>query len=180
MYFYTVTVPENTQPGDTLLVLDPNGSGMTVSARIPEGHGAGRVFFVSFAPPVIATPVQSADVSGSEPVYVVHAMDQRPPPQEQQQQQQHQQAEQDLELEEEVSTNGGGISDQPNMILVTVPVGSKAGDTISVQLPDQRIVEAIVPAGGLLHFFLQVPPSSEGTQERLHQKDAGTDLPPIV
>jgi hypothetical protein len=175
MYFYTVTVPENTQPGDTLLVLDPNGSGMTVSARIPEGHGAGRVFFVSFAPPVIATPVQSSDVSGSEPVYVVHAMDQRPPPPQQQQQQ----AEQDLVLEEEVSNGGGGTTDQQNMILVTVPDGAKAGDTISVQLPDQRIVEAIVPAGGLLHFFLQVPPSSEGAQERLYN-NAGSNLPPIV
>jgi hypothetical protein len=174
-------VPENTQPGDTLLVLNPDGSGMTVSARIPEGHGAGRVFFVSFAPPVIATPVRPTDISGSEPVYVVHAMDHRPSPQEQQPQQQ-QQTEQDLELVEEVSPGGApSTTDPQNMILVAVPEGSKAGDTISVQLPDQRIVEAIVPAGGLLHFFLQVPPPSEGAQEqRVHNDEAGTNLPPIV
>ena len=176
-------MPENTQPGDTLLVLNPDGSGRTVSARIPEGCGAGRVFFVSFAPPVIATPVQSMDMSGSDPVYVVHAMDHRSSSQEfqQVQQQQQQQAEQDLELVEEASPGvGNGTSNQQNMILVTVPEGSKAGDTISVQLPDQRIVEAIVPAGGLSHFFLQVPPSSEGAQERLRHDEAGTNLPPIV
>jgi hypothetical protein len=104
-------------------------------------------------------------------------MDHRPSPQEQQQQQ----TEQDLELVEEVSREGARPTDPQNMILVAVPEGSKAGDTISVQLPDQRIVEAIVPAGGLLHFSLQVPPPSEGAQEqRVHDDEAGTNLPPIV
>ena len=141
-----VAVPENSSPGDILLVLAPDGSGRTVSARVPEGCGAGHVFFVSFAPPVVAV----TGVPVEQPL-VVNALDQ------------YQQTEQDLELVEETNEQAADMKD---IVLVTVPEGSKPGDKIRVQLPDQRIVEAVVPEGNVKQFYVQGPPSN-GTSRSL-------------
>ena len=140
-----VTVPENTQPGDTLLVMAPDGSGNAVTARIPEGHGAGSVFFVTFAPPVVATTAIPTFESG---LAIVPASDPFQP----------QRIEQDLELA--VEANNQAALDQHHLVLVTVPEGSKPGDVIRVLLQNQRIVEAIVPTGDVQQFFVQVPPLS--------------------
>jgi hypothetical protein len=146
-----VTVPDNNlKPGDTLVVLSPDGS-QTLSARIPEGHGAGSVFFVNFAAPVVATGVPLSS-SAAAPM-VVQAMDLGQP------------AEQDLELAEE---HTGGESS--NLVLVTVPALSEPGDKLLVQLPDQRVVEAIVPAGNVVEFYVQAPPRDAATQQQQQQQ----------
>lgn len=149
-----MTVPDNhLRPGDTLLVLSPDGS-RTVSARIPEGHGAGSVFFVSFAAPVVATVLP-----GSDDLPIVQAIDPNQP------------ATLDLELAED---NGKS----KNLVLVTVPETSRAGDMIHVQLPDQRIVEAIVPDGNSAQFYVQAPPLAVNCQQQ--GQESSLVLPKIV
>ncbi|KAI2491700.1 hypothetical protein MHU86_22843 [Fragilaria crotonensis] len=155
-----VTVPENTQPGDTLLVMAPDGSGNAVTARIPEGHGAGRVFFVTFAPPVAVT--DTTDILSSESgLVIVPSADPSVP----------HHTEQDLELVCE-GTDQTESDQQNTLVLVTVPEGSLPGDIIRVLLPDQRIVEAMVPAGGVQQFYVQAPPSRNA-----HGNEAEPTLP---
>lgn len=140
-------MPENTQPGDTLLIMAPDGSGNAVTARIPEGHGAGRVFFITFVPPVAVTDTNGIPTRESDLV-IVPSTDPSLP----------RQTEQDLELVCE-GTDQTESDLQPTLVLVTVPEGSKPGDIIRVLLPDQRVVEAMVPAGDVQQFFVQAPPS---------------------
>jgi hypothetical protein len=151
--FFLVTVPDkNLKPGDILVVLSPDGR-QTVSARIPEGHGAGSVFFVNFAAPVVATGIRLS-ASAAVPI-IVQAMDPSQP------------AEQDLELVEE---NAG---ENLNLGLVTVPALSKPGDKLLVQLPDQRVVEVIVPAGNVVEFYVQAPPRLAVTEQQQQQNLPG-------
>lgn len=125
------------RPGDTLHVLAPDGSGRLIAARIPEGCGAGSVFFVNMAPPVVAVTGVPVD----QDLLVVGSMDVAA-----------QSVEQDLELAEESSYNT-----EPLRVLVRVPEDSKPGDKIRVELPDKRVVEAIVPVGDVKEFYVEAP-----------------------
>lgn len=136
-----VVVPDNNMgPGDTVHVLAPDGSGRLIAARIPEGHGAGSVFFVTMPFPAVAVVT---GVPIDRDLVVVNSMDVTAQP-----------AEQDLELAEE---NGSTNNTESIRVLVRVPEDSKPGDSIRVELPDKRVVEAVVPHGNVQDFYVEAP-----------------------
>jgi hypothetical protein len=150
-----VSVPDkNLSPGDTLVVIAPDGRSMEV--EIPAGCGAGHVFFVQFPEAVSGVPVgeQEADELVIVPVHETGR---------------------DLELMEDEDRN----KIRRNLVLVTVPEGVQAGHKIHVQLPNNGgIVEAIVPQGDVKQFYLQVPSSL--LQEWLQHPTAYTTVPIVV
>eukprot|EP00545_Synedropsis_sp_CCMP1620_P005488 CAMPEP_0119009424 /NCGR_PEP_ID=MMETSP1176-20130426/4353_1 /TAXON_ID=265551 /ORGANISM="Synedropsis recta cf, Strain CCMP1620" /LENGTH=245 /DNA_ID=CAMNT_0006961937 /DNA_START=51 /DNA_END=788 /DNA_ORIENTATION=- len=139
-----VTIPDkNLKAGDTLLVVSPDGS-RAVSARIPEGHDVGSVFFVQFAAPAVVAV--GVPLSSEPQLPIVQAIVN---PSSQSSSVEYQS---DLQLAEETDERNR------DLVLVTVPESSLAGDRIRVRLPDQRVVEAVVPEGNVKQFYVQAPP----------------------
>lgn len=63
------------------------------------------------------------------------------------------------------SSSNNNNNDRPmnedGLILVRVPPGSSPGDKIRVRLPDQRLVDAVVPPGNVSEFYLKPPPKQQ-------------------
>lgn len=147
-----VSVPENMNPGDPLLVTD--GNGRVIHAIIPEGAFAGNTFMVQMPEmdhAIQATAVPIDDHSGA--THVVVGEDVAPT---------------DLEFQEQQATaavtsntdNYHPSSTMPSdLVLVQVPFNAMPGSTLQVQSPDGRTIEAVVPEGNVREFYVRLPPN---------------------
>jgi len=168
----SVHVPRNTKPGDSIFVRTPSGS--MVSAAIPEGCFHGHTFFVKVSDEQALAPVAVMGVpvgdnaklsaggniadTNAKATEVVYGQDLD---------------NHDLAFQHNQSSaapitppvqasvlpdgNPNNMANDPNIVLVQVPLGLNHGDLFQVQAPDGRLIEATVPPGNLKEFYLRVP-----------------------
>lgn len=176
-----VSTPENTKPGDEILVKAPDGI-RVLRACIPPNSFPGNIFFVQ-APPAVAdtgvplnpnvfgeqnynnnnqSVVQGQDVEqndltlqetemSSQPTHHYHAEPSAP-------------SFSQLNLNHSTINNNsenapGDNDDDSNLLLVQVPEGMGPGSKMRVPVPDGRLIEAIVPADPTIkEFYVRIPP----------------------
>jgi len=160
LFTFAVSVPENVVPGQLLTIVVPDGTGRVVQAPVPQGMWAGHVFFVPTPPPLLPLVVsgipfepKKESVSSSvmttkeEPDDLLLSMEteEKMPLSQGQQQQQI------------PPTQKQASQQQQQKILVKVPPGKSAGDTIRLRLADHREVDVTIPEGNVSEFYTTIP-----------------------
>ena len=146
-----VSVPENCKPGDEILVTCGADSDRMIAATIPPGSFPGSSFLVRMPPVPEASvvPYGTEDtkfgstagngvVSGQDTDLHLHSSSSPP---------------------EAVAVPEQQLQD-PDLILVKVPPGTRKGEKLRVNLPDGRVMEAAVPQDGLKEFYMRAPPTA--------------------
>lgn len=164
-----VTVPAGTCPSQALLVHHPSGNGQVVSAVVPEGHHSGSTFHIRFPPllvvkgepiensitklPITKKPHQpgkticqddiASNLSGSNLIHADADTTAQP---------KHQGTKKYKRCSEEML-----LLHNKGLVKIKVPPNLKTGDRMKVQIPDGRVIHAVVPPGNMAEFYVKVP-----------------------
>ena len=183
-----MTVPVGTCPGQTLLVQHPSGNGQVVSAVVPEGHPAGSTFYVRFPQVVVikGDPVDKANIqfavtktpqqlsqdnfaSGFGGSKIIHTSGETPA------RPKHQGTKKYKRCSEEML-----LLHNKGLVKIKVPPNLKTGDRMKVQIPDGRVIHAVVPPGNMSEFYVKVPTKKQNFHDNPVAVLAPLALGPLI
>lgn len=165
----TVTVPNGSSPGQTIVVKHPRANDRIVSAVIPEGHHPGSTFYVRFPMTMVSSiPATNSQLSGKQ---ANHASQSPHPPQS---------STENFVAgfgSDRISSNGNPpipnakpgtkkykrcseemlLLHNKGLVKVRVPPNLKPGDKMRVQIPDGRMINTVIPPGNVSEFHVKVP-----------------------
>ena len=177
-----VSVPENVNPGQEILVTAPDGSGQCMRATVPEGALPGHTFLVKMETP----PVMTAIPVEKQPHDLLLTPDFQPQPDllncdrfhapQQPSQIQPQLQIPPPQTQPQVEQQQSRSDSNDNQVLVHVPPGVAPGSKIRVKIPDGRVIEATVPQGEVTQFYVKVPPKNQNW----HDNPAAYAAPMVI